>query len=157
MLLIFIGEGHKRVYKWQIIMTALEYINYSVLLNNSNVPLVNNVSFKLDRAQSLGIVGESGSGKSLTALSSLGLLNKKTFSCDGKIFVNERDIFSLDNKALNRLRGNEISMIFKEPMLSLNPVKDLHSQIYECVDLSNDDLDESDIRNSLHAVAFKYK
>ena len=60
-------------------MTALEYINYSVLLNNSNVPLVNNVSFKLDRAQSLGIVGESGSGKSLTALSSLGYLIK-TFS-----------------------------------------------------------------------------
>ena len=56
-------------------MTMLEFINYSVSLSNSNTPLIKDISFKLEKAQSLGIVGESGSGKSLTALSALGLLN----------------------------------------------------------------------------------
>ena len=65
-------------------MTALEFINYSVSLNNSNAPLINNISFKLEKAQSLGIVGESGSGKSLTALSALGLLNRKFFQLKAK-------------------------------------------------------------------------
>ena len=133
-------------------MSTLEYINHSVLLNNTNKLLVDGLSFKLEKGQSLGIVGESGSGKSLTALSALGLLNKKIFSTKGKVLVNERNIFDLNEKDLNKLRGNEISMIFQEPMLSLNPVKDLYSQINECIGLSNNVLDESDIKNSLDAV-----
>ena len=54
-------------------MTILEFINYSVSLNNTSTSLIKDISFKLERAQTLGIVGESGSGKSLTALSALGL------------------------------------------------------------------------------------
>ena len=118
-------------------MTMLEFINYSVSLKNSNVPLIKDISFKLEKAQSLGIVGESGSGKSLTALSALGLLNRKIFSTKGEVTVNRRNIFELTDTELNNIRGNEISMIFQEPMLSLNPVKDLKSQIYECVELSD--------------------
>ena len=133
-------------------MSILEYSNYSVLLNNTNETLIDNLSFKLEKAQSFGIVGESGSGKSLTALSALGLLNKKLFSPSGDILVNDKNIFNLNEIELNQLRGNEISMIFQEPMLSLNPVKNLHSQIYECITLSNDEIDETDIINSLHAV-----
>ena len=130
-------------------MTTLEFINYSVSLNNSNAPLINNISFKLDKAQSLGIVGESGSGKSLTALSALGLLNRRIFSTKGQVLVNERNLFELTDTELNNIRGNEISMIFQEPMLSLNPVKDLQSQIYECVELSDKNLDHNDIKLSL--------
>ena len=133
-------------------MSTLEYINHSVLLNNTNKLLVDDLSFKLEKGKSLGIVGESGSGKSLTALSALGLLNKKIFTTKGKVLVNERNIFDLNENDLNKLRGNEISMIFQEPMLSLNPVKDLYSQINECIGLSNNVLDESDIKNSLDAV-----
>ena len=69
-------------------MTMLEFINYSVSLNNSNAPLIKDISFKLEKAQSLGIVGESGSGKSLTALSALGLLNRRIFSIKGQVLVN---------------------------------------------------------------------
>ena len=74
-------------------MTTLEFINYSVSLNNSNAPLINDISFKLEKAQSLGIVGESGSGKSLTALSALGLLNRRIFSTKGQVLVNRRNLF----------------------------------------------------------------
>ena len=133
-------------------MTTLEFINYSVSLNNSNAPLINDISFKLEKAQSLGIVGESGSGKSLTALSSLGLLNRRIFSTKGQVLVNRRNLFELTDTELNNIRGNEISMIFQEPMLSLNPVKDLEYQIYECVELSDKNLDHNDIKNSLSAV-----
>ena len=126
-------------------MTMLEFINYSVSLNNTNIPLVKDISFKLEKAQSLGIVGESGSGKSLTALSALGLLNRRIFSTNGQVLVNKRNLFELSDTELNNIRGNEISMIFQEPMLSLNPVKDLQSQIYECVELSDKNLDHNDI------------
>ena len=133
-------------------MTMLEFINYSVSLNNTNTLLIKDISFNLEKAQSLGIVGESGSGKSLTALSALGLLNKRIFSTKGQVLVNRRNIYELADSELNNIRGNEISMIFQEPMLSLNPVKDLQSQIYECAELSDKTLDHNDIRSSLNAV-----
>ena len=133
-------------------MTMLEFINYSVSLNNTNTALIKDISFNLEKAQSLGIVGESGSGKSLTALSALGLLNRRIFSTKGQVLVNRRNIYELSDSDLNNIRGNEISMIFQEPMLSLNPVKDLQSQIYECAELSDKNLDHNDIRSSLNAV-----
>ena len=133
-------------------MTILEFINYSVSLNNTSKSLIKDISFKLERAQTLGIVGESGSGKSLTALSALGLLNRRIFSIKGQVLVNTRNIFELTESDLNNIRGNEISMIFQEPMLSLNPVKDLQSQIYECAELSDKNLNHNDIKNSLNAV-----
>ena len=133
-------------------MTMLEFINYSVSLNNTSTSLIKDISFKLERAQTLGIVGESGSGKSLTALSALGLLNRRIFSIKGQVLVNTRNIFELTESDLNNIRGNEISMIFQEPMLSLNPVKDLQSQIYECAELSDKNLNHNDIKNSLNAV-----
>ena len=61
-------------------MSLLNYNNYTVRLRKSNSTLIDNISFSIDKGQSIGIVGESGSGKSLTALSALGLLNKKIFS-----------------------------------------------------------------------------
>ncbi len=130
----------------------LEISNYSISLRNINKVLVDNISLRVDKAQSIGIVGESGSGKSLTALSTLRLLNEKIFKTAGKILINKKNIFELDNASLNKIRGNEISMIFQEPMLSLNPVKSLHSQINECLELSQESLDDSDIRDALNAV-----
>ncbi len=84
----------------------------------SNSKLINNLSFEVEKGQSLGIVGESGSGKSLTALSVLRLLNKKIFKTSGEVLINNRNVFELNDLGLKQLRGNEISMIFQEPMLS---------------------------------------
>ena len=133
-------------------MSLLNYNNYNVRLRKSNSILIDNISFSIDKGQSIGIVGESGSGKSLTALSALGLLNKKIFSCSGEILISGKKILEMTDQELNDIRGNEISMIFQEPMLSLNPVKTLESQINECLRLSNYNLDHLDIIKSLQDV-----
>tara|TARA_Y100000768_G_scaffold388821_1_gene387538 strand:+ start:6544 stop:8118 length:1575 start_codon:yes stop_codon:yes gene_type:complete len=133
-------------------MTILEYKNYNVELRRYNKSLIHNLSFSIDKGQSLGVVGESGSGKSLTALSALGLLNKKIFFCSGDIVINEKKILEMTDYELNDIRGNEVSMIFQEPMLSLNPVKTLESQINECLKLSSKNLTYQDIVKSLQDV-----
>ena len=133
-------------------MSILQFKNYSISLMKSNSKLINNLSFEVEKGQSLEKVGESGSGKSLTALSVLRLLNKKIFITSGEILINNRNVFELNDLGLNELRGNEVSMIFQEPMLSLNPVKSLYSQIDECLELSNEPLTSNDIIHSLHAV-----
>ena len=95
------------------------------------VKAVNGVSLTLDVGRTLGVVGESGSGKSQTAMSILQLFenNQKIYS--GEIFFEGRDISKLSRTELYQIRGNSISMIFQEPMTSLNPVFTVRRQISE--------------------------
>ena len=92
--------------------------------------LVKNASFELSAGKTTCIVGESGSGKSLTALTIMGLLSNQLASA-GKVEFQGVDITKLDNKALQRIRGAKIGMIFQEPMTSLNPVLTVGYQIGE--------------------------
>jgi peptide/nickel transport system ATP-binding protein len=92
--------------------------------------LVNRVSLILARGKTTCIVGESGSGKSLTALSVMKLLSPQ-LSMRGRIVFQGQDISSLDEKAMQRLRGRQMGMIFQEPMTSLNPVLTIGFQIGE--------------------------
>ncbi len=92
------------------------------------------VSFNLYKKQTLAIVGESGSGKSITALSLLGLLPvPPTIIASGEAIFNNQDLLSLSNKKLEKIRGNEIAMIFQEPMTSLNPLKKCGEQVMEAI------------------------
>lgn len=95
------------------------------------ISVVNGVSFHLDAGETLGIVGESGCGKSMTALSLLRLLPKIGRIDRGSINFEGVDIVNLSKHELRRIRGNEMSMIFQEPMTSLNPLKTIGSQISE--------------------------
>jgi len=133
-------------------MSLVKFDKLNISLISTGVNLVQNLSFEIEKGESFGIVGESGSGKSLTALSTLGLLNKKIFKTSGKISIDNKNINNITDSELNNIRGNKISMIFQEPMLSLNPVKSLHSQIVECIELSDKNLDISDVRDALIAV-----
>ena len=103
-------------------------------VGNSIVKAVDGVSFDLESGKTFAIVGESGSGKSITALSIMGLLPNNLSSTDrGKIIFNDQDLINLEEKEMRKIRGNSISMIFQEPMTSLNPVYDLSFQISEVI------------------------
>ncbi len=93
---------------------------------------VDRVSFDIARGETVALVGESGSGKSVTALSVLKLLPYPAASHpSGRILFEGRDLLSLDDKGLRSVRGNKITMIFQEPMTSLNPVFTCGAQVVE--------------------------
>lgn len=93
---------------------------------------VDGVTFSLDKGKVLGIVGESGCGKSVTSLSIMRLVDQTTGRYEGgSIFFDGQDILQIPEKEMRKLRGNKISMIFQEPMTSLNPVFTIGYQIEE--------------------------
>ena len=95
---------------------------------------VDGVDIELREGSTLGIVGESGSGKSVTALSVMGLLMGTTGKvAEGEILFEGRDLTKLDDEERRKMRGEKISMIFQEPMTSLNPVMKIGDQITECI------------------------
>ena len=95
--------------------------------------VVNDLSFALGRTETLAIVGESGSGKSVTALALMGLVPQVNGRVEGRALLDGRDLVSMPEADLRRLRGNEIAMIFQEPMTSLNPVLSVGFQIAEAL------------------------
>lgn len=102
------------------------------------IEAVNNVSFTLKKGETIGIVGESGSGKSVTALSIMRLLSKNGIVSSGNIdFYNKEnsvvDLLKIPEKELQSYRGNELAMIFQEPMTSLNPVISCGNQVAEAL------------------------
>ncbi|HEX7127851.1 MAG TPA: ABC transporter ATP-binding protein [Thermodesulfobacteriota bacterium] len=97
-------------------------------------PAVDGVSFTVKRGETLGIVGESGSGKSVTSLSILRLVpDPPGRIVGGQILFEGTDLLTLSNREMRKIRGNKISMIFQEPMTSLNPVFTIGSQIMEAI------------------------
>src|SRR5690554_4951985 len=98
------------------------------------VPAVDGISFDLERGGTLGIVGESGCGKSVTSLSIMGLIPSPPGKIvEGEIIFEGRNLVNMDEAEMRNIRGNEISMIFQEPMTSLNPVFTIGNQIMEAI------------------------
>jgi oligopeptide/dipeptide ABC transporter ATP-binding protein len=97
------------------------------------VHAVDGVDFELDRGDVLGIVGESGSGKSVTAMTLLGLTRDKNTRFEGEVIYKGQSLLDLPESRLREVRGNEIAMIFQDPMTSLNPVYTVGDQIVEAI------------------------
>ena len=97
------------------------------------VKAVDGVSFDVKPGRTLGIVGESGCGKSITSMSILKLIEKPGKIVEGTIKFDDKDIVGMDDKEIREVRGNDISMIFQEPMTSLNPVFRVENQIMEAI------------------------
>jgi peptide/nickel transport system ATP-binding protein len=93
--------------------------------------IVRNVSFDIAPKETVAIVGESGSGKSVTSLSIMRLLEERTARIEGQVLLSGRDLLTLPEREMRTIRGNEIAMIFQEPMTSLNPVLTVGDQIAE--------------------------
>ena len=102
------------------------------------VKAVDGVSFTLDEGKTLGIVGESGSGKSVTCLTIMGLNPKRSATSEGRALYRGEDLLTASSSRLREVRGNDIAMIFQDPMTSLNPVHKIGDQISEAILLHKD-------------------
>ena len=111
--------------------SLLSVKNLNVTISNSTI--LKKISFELQKNEILGFVGESGSGKSITAFSIINLFNSKKLQQKGKIFFNGDRIDSMSNKEFEKIRGSQISMIFQEPMSSLNPSMKCGNQVLETI------------------------
>jgi peptide/nickel transport system ATP-binding protein len=109
----------------------------SFVTDDGIVGAVDGVSFTLEAGKTLGIVGESGCGKSVTNLSIIGL-NPKTARISGEVLLRGEDLLKASGARLREIRGDEIAMIFQDPMTSLNPVHRIGDQLVEAVLLHND-------------------
>ena len=97
------------------------------------LPVVNGVSFTLERGKVLGLVGESGSGKSVTGFSIMGLVDPPGRVEGGQVLFKGRDLTQLGAREQRALRGNRIAMIFQDPMATLNPVLRVDTQLIAAV------------------------
>ncbi len=102
------------------------------------VKAVDGVSFTVEKGRTLGIVGESGSGKSVTCLTIMGLNAKQNTITSGQALFNGRDLLRMPTRELRQIRGNDIAMVFQDPMTSLNPVKKIGTQLVEAILLHRD-------------------
>ena len=110
------------------------------------VKAVNGLSFSLDEGKVLGIVGESGSGKSVTAYSILQILANSGKIVSGSILYRGQELVGASKEEMTKIRGNKISIIFQDPMTSLNPVYTVGAQIEESIFLHNRDLTNPQIK-----------
>ncbi len=106
----------------------LKVQNLRIVYKNSAI--IEEINFDVEKGEIFSIVGESGSGKTLTGLSILNLL-PDYFKVDGRIIFKNNDILSLDSSWIRKIRGKDISCIFQDPMVSLNPVLKVGYQVAE--------------------------
>ena len=121
-------------------MALLEVTNLRTTFRTDDgiVTAVDGLNFSLDRGQTLGIVGESGSGKSVTSLTIMGLLPRRSATREGQVMLDGRDLLKLSDEEMRKIRGQEMAMIFQDPMTSLNPVYTVGWQLEEAVLIHQD-------------------
>lgn len=134
-------------------MTALLQVkNLSLQTRADKRLLVDNVSFEIQEGESVGLVGESGSGKTLTALSILGLLPRAVEVKSGEILFKGESISQMSSASLQQIRGNRISMIYQDPMTSLNPMMKIGKQIQEVLTAHGIDGSKERVIEALRSV-----
>lgn len=128
-------------------LLAVDNLAVSFETDEGVVDVIDGVSLSIDRAETLGLVGESGCGKSVTALAIMGLLPKPAGRVTGgAIHFEDRDLTKQTSEELSEVRGNEIAMIFQEPMTALNPVHRVGRQLAESYRLHHPQASNRDVR-----------
>jgi oligopeptide/dipeptide ABC transporter ATP-binding protein len=127
-------------------LLEVKNLNVSFRTEDGLVRAVDGVSFTLFPREVLGIVGESGSGKSVTMMSVMRLINDPNMRVDGEVLYKGRDLMELTKDQMQEVRGDEIAMIFQDPMTSLNPVYRIGDQIGESI-LTHQDVDKRAARS----------
>ncbi|MCY1314901.1 Glutathione import ATP-binding protein GsiA [compost metagenome] len=112
---------------------SVENLTTSFLVDGAWKPVVRDISVQVAPGETVAIVGESGSGKSVTSLSIMRLLQKETSRVEGRVMMGGRNILDLPESEMRHVRGNDVAMIFQEPMTSLNPLFTIGDQISEAL------------------------
>ena len=115
-------------------LLTVENLHVEFWTQRGTVHAVNGISFDIAPGETLGIVGESGCGKSVTSLALMGILPRAGRIASGTAMFGDRDLFTLTDRELRRIRGRDIAMIFQDPMTSLNPVLTIGRQIGEALE-----------------------
>jgi oligopeptide/dipeptide ABC transporter ATP-binding protein len=115
-------------------LLSVEDLRVEFWTQRGTVHAVNGISFDIAPGETLGIVGESGCGKSVTSLALMGILPRAGKITGGTAMLGDRDLFTLSDRELRRIRGRDIAMIFQDPMTSLNPVLTIGRQIREALE-----------------------
>lgn len=111
-------------------------LQISFRTGNGNVQAVRDISFELNRGETIAVVGESGSGKSVTARAIMGILAPNAMVESGEIIYEDRDLLKISEEEFCKLRGSHISMVFQDPLSSLNPIVKIGKQITETMILN---------------------
>ncbi|MFD1178334.1 ABC transporter ATP-binding protein [Paenibacillus puldeungensis] len=114
-------------------LLTVKNLKTSYMTGQGEVQSVRGVDFAIQQGEVIGLVGESGSGKSVTAKSIMGLIQPPGRIMDGQVLFHDTDLLSIPEKELRKIRGNRISMIFQDPMTSLNPVIRVGKQLTEVI------------------------
>lgn len=135
-------------------MTVLDVKNLNVVFHTyaGVVQAVTDVSFSLKKGEILGLVGESGCGKSVTSSAMMGLVPQPPGETQGEIYFEGKNLVTLDAKSLQEIRGNHISMIFQDPMTSLNPVLTIGLQLSETLILHRGLSKEEALKKSIEIL-----
>lgn len=115
---------------------------------DGNISAVDHISFSIREGEILAIVGESGCGKSVTSLSIMGLVPSPPGKItSGKILLEGKDLTKISERAMRKIRGNDVAMIFQEPMTSLNPLFTIGNQLIEAISIHNKKLSKKEAKN----------
>ena len=112
-------------------LLEVEDLEVKFALRGGDLTAINGASFTLDPGEKMGIVGESGAGKSVTGFAIINLISKPGFISGGRILFNGEEISSFSDEKMRKIRGNRITMIFQDPMMTLNPVFTIGTQMVE--------------------------
>ena len=110
-------------------LLEVQDLEVKIALRFGDLTAIDGMSFTLEKGEKLGLVGESGAGKSVTGFAVINLISKPGFISNGRVMFSGRQISSLPEREMRKIRGNRIAMIFQDPMMTLNPVFTIGTQI----------------------------